>query len=136
MGLTPPLLVLLALLSWAPQAAAENAPPKPADPLAAFQRAMPDLMSTLLRDRMIWGDLAVRHGWRIQQEGLTGGCRILDATDKPLVQGDCGAARQCLYDDGAGTRPGGPLSAVVLVHGYNGARHDCCPWRATFPRRE
>ncbi|WP_316977075.1 esterase/lipase family protein [Shumkonia mesophila] len=127
MGLRSPLLVLLALLSWAPQAAAENTPPKPADPFAALQRAMPDLMSTLLRDRMVWGDLAVRHGWRIQQEGLTGGCRILDTTDKPLVQGDCDAALSAFTTMAPAPDQADRSPLVVLVHGYNGARHDLLP---------
>jgi len=92
MAVKTPLLALLLLLSWAPPALAEDTPPRPADPLAAFQRALPDLMSAVLRDRMVWADLSVRQGWRVQQDGLTGGCRILDATDKPIVKGDCGAA--------------------------------------------
>lgn len=124
MNLKSPLLAILALLSWAPQALAENTPPRPADPLAAFQRAMPDLMSALLRDRMVWGDLAVRHGWRVQQEGLTGGCRILDAADKPVVRGDCGAALDAFATMAPRLNSADRSPLAVLVHGYNGSRRD------------
>lgn len=122
-----PLLALLALLSWAPQALAQNTPPKPADPLAAFQRAMPDLMSAVLRDRMVWADLAVRGGWRVQQEGLTGGCRILDATDKPIVKGDCSAALDAFVAMAPRLNTADPSPLAVLIHGYNGSRNDLMP---------
>lgn len=122
-----PLLVLLALLSWAPQALAQNTPPEPADPLAAFQRAMPDLMSAVLRDRMVWADLAVRGGWRVQREGLTGGCRILDAADKPIVKGDCSAALDAFAAMAPRFNTADPSPLAVLIHGYNGSRNDLMP---------
>ncbi len=127
MAVKTPLLALLLLLSWAPPALAEDTPPRPADPLAAFQRALPDLMSAVLRDRMVWADLSVRQGWRVQQEGLTGGCRILDATDKPIVKGDCGAALDAFAAMAPRPNTADRAPLAVLIHGYNGSRNDLMP---------
>lgn len=127
MTMKAPLLALLALLSSVFPAQAENSPPRPADPLAAFQRAMPDLKSAVLRDRMVWADLAVRQGWRVQQEGLTGGCRILDATDKPIVKGDCSAALDAFAAMAPRLNRADPSPLAVLIHGYNGSRNDLIP---------
>ncbi len=84
---------------------------------------LPDAVWRLIGDRFVWGDVAVQSGWRVQENGLSGECRLLDGADGTVAKGDCSvvlaAFRQVaprLSDEKA------PL--VVLVHGLGGARMD------------
>lgn len=49
---------------------------------------LPDLQATL-GGKVFWEDLASEGGWRVQQNKLSGHCRIIDPQDQRLAWGRC-----------------------------------------------
>ncbi len=90
-----------------------------ADPFAGFRQ----LAWSLIGDRFVWGDIKVRSGWRLQENGLNNRCRVLNGGERTVLEGDCAIALDAFDDLAPVTRTdSSPL--VIMVHGLGGARMD------------
>jgi len=87
--------------------------------LAAFRRS---------REALVWGDLAIRHDWRLQRNARDGRCRILDPDDHTVRAGTEAECRQAFTElERAGTIPPHDGPTVVLLHGLGEGRDSMRP---------
>jgi len=95
---------------------------------ARYGRGKPNLALPTFGGVQFWGDVLWLGGWRIQENALTGACRLLDPGDVRRAWGSFEACRTALEAERLehGLPAGGPR-LVILLHGLARSRASCEP---------